>query len=54
MYGLMDPTRGFSSDGPDKDIVTPKLRAIPDRNSSKQNTMRKRYTDLGDFGGLNR
>jgi hypothetical protein len=54
MYGLMDPARGFSSDGPDEDIVTPKLRAIPDRNSSKQNTTRKRYTDLGDSGGLNR
>jgi hypothetical protein len=32
----MESTRGFSLDGPDKDIVTPKLRAIPDRNSSKQ------------------
>jgi hypothetical protein len=54
MYGFMEPARGFSSDGPDEDIVTPKLRAIPERNSSKQNTMRKRYTDLGDSGGLNR
>jgi hypothetical protein len=50
----MESARGFSSDGPDEDIVTPKLRAIPDKNSSKQNTMRKRYTDLGDSGGLNR
>jgi hypothetical protein len=48
----MESARGFSSDGPDEDIVTPKLRAIPDRNSSKQNMMRKRYTDLGDSGGL--
>jgi hypothetical protein len=54
MYGLMESARGFSSDGPDEDIVTPKLRAIPDRNSSKQNTTRKRYTDIGDSGGLNR
>jgi hypothetical protein len=54
MYGLMEPARGFSSDGPDEDIVNPKLGAIPDRNSSKQNTTRKRYTDLGDSGGLNR
>jgi hypothetical protein len=30
------------------------LRSIPGRNSSKQNTTRKRYTDLGDSGGLNR
>jgi hypothetical protein len=30
------------------------LRSTPDRNSSKQNTTRKRYTDLGDSGGLNR
>jgi hypothetical protein len=51
---LKDPARGFSSDGPDEDIVTPKLRAIPDRNSSKQNKTRKRYTDLGNSGGLNR
>jgi hypothetical protein len=36
MYGLMVSAREFSSDGPDEDIVTPKLRAIPDRNSSKQ------------------
>jgi hypothetical protein len=27
--------------------------STPDRNSSKQNTTRKRYTDLGDSGGLN-
>jgi hypothetical protein len=36
MYELMVSARGFSSDGPDKDIVTSKLRAIPDRNNSKQ------------------
>jgi hypothetical protein len=54
MYGLMESARGFSSDGPDEDIVTPKPRANPDRNCSKQNTTRKRYTDLGDSGGLNR
>jgi hypothetical protein len=36
MYGLMISAREFSSDGLDKDIATPKLRAIPDRNSSKQ------------------
>jgi hypothetical protein len=30
------------------------LRSIPDRNSSKQNTMRKQYTDLGYSGGLYR
>jgi hypothetical protein len=41
MYGLMISAREFSSNGPDEDIVTPKLRAIPDRNSSKQNTTRK-------------
>jgi hypothetical protein len=33
-------------------MVLSKLRSIPDRNSSKQNTTRKRYTDLGYFGGL--
>jgi hypothetical protein len=54
MYGLMKSARGFSLDGPDEDIVTPRPRAIPDRNSLKQNTTRKRYTDLGDSGGLNR
>jgi hypothetical protein len=50
----MEPARGFSSDGPDEDIATSKLRIIPDRNSSKQNTTRKRYTDIGDSGGLYR
>jgi hypothetical protein len=30
------------------------LRSTPDRNSSKQNTTRKRYIDLGDSGGLNK
>jgi hypothetical protein len=35
MYRLMISTREFSSDGPDEDIVTPKLRKSPDRNSSK-------------------
>jgi hypothetical protein len=30
------------------------LRPTPDRNNSKQNTTRKRYTDLGDSGGLNK
>jgi hypothetical protein len=30
------------------------LRSTPDRNSSKQNAMRKRYTDLWDSGGLYR
>jgi hypothetical protein len=54
MYGLVESARGFSLDGPDEDIITPKLRVIPDRNSSKQNTTRKRYTDLGDSGGLNK
>jgi hypothetical protein len=41
MYGLMESARGFSSDEPDEDIVTPKPSAIPDENSSKQNTTRK-------------
>jgi hypothetical protein len=54
MYGLIESARGFSSDRPYEDIVTPKPRTIPDRNSLKQNTTRKRYTDLGDSGGLNR
>jgi hypothetical protein len=35
-------------------MAPPSLRLTPDRNSSKQNTTRKRYTDLGDSGGLNR
>jgi hypothetical protein len=50
----MESAGGFSLDEPDEDIINPKLRAIPDRNSLKQNTTRKRYTDLGDSGGLNR
>jgi hypothetical protein len=29
MYGLMISAREFSSDGPNEDIVTPKLRKIP-------------------------
>jgi hypothetical protein len=33
-------------------MVPPSLRSTPDRNSSKQNTTRKRYTDLGDSGGV--
>jgi hypothetical protein len=48
----MESARGFSSDGPDEGIATPKLRKIPDRNNLKQNTTRKRYTALGDSGGL--
>jgi hypothetical protein len=35
-------------------MAPPNLRSTPDRNSSKQNTTRKRYTDLGDSGGLNK
>jgi hypothetical protein len=35
-------------------MAPPSLRSTPDRNGSKQNTTRKRYTDLGDSGGLNR
>jgi hypothetical protein len=50
----MESARRFSSNGPDEGIATPKLRTIPDRNSSKQNMTRKRYADLGDSGGLNR
>jgi hypothetical protein len=36
MYGLMISAREFSSDEPDEDIVTLKLRTIPERNRSKQ------------------
>jgi hypothetical protein len=35
-------------------MAPPSLRSTPDRNSSKQITTRKRYTDLEDSGGLNR
>jgi hypothetical protein len=35
-------------------MAPPNLISTLDRNSSKQNTTRKRYTDLGDFGGLNK
>jgi hypothetical protein len=35
-------------------MASQSLRSTPDRNSSKPNTTRKRYTDLGDSGGLNR
>jgi hypothetical protein len=35
-------------------MVLSKLRSTHDRNSSKQNTTRKRYTDLGYSGGLYR
>jgi hypothetical protein len=35
-------------------MAPPSLRSTPDRNSSKQNTTRKWYTDIGDSGGLNR
>jgi hypothetical protein len=50
----MESAGGFSLDEPDEDIITSKPRAIPDRNNSKQNMTRKRDTDLGDSGGLNR
>jgi hypothetical protein len=36
MYGLMMSAREFSSEDPDEDMETPKLRTIPDRNSSKR------------------
>jgi hypothetical protein len=42
MYGLMISAREFYSDGPDEDIVTPKLRTILDRNSLK----RKHYKNM--------
>jgi hypothetical protein len=32
----MESARGFSLDELDEDIITPKLRAIPDRNSSNK------------------
>jgi hypothetical protein len=35
-------------------MAPPNLRSTPDRNSSKQNTTGKRYTNVGDSGGLNR
>jgi hypothetical protein len=35
-------------------MVPSKLRSTPDRNSSKQNMTRKRYTNLRYFGGLYR
>jgi hypothetical protein len=35
-------------------MVPSKPGSTSDRNSSKQNTMRKRYTDLGYSGGLYR
>jgi hypothetical protein len=41
MYGLMISAKEFSSDGPVKDIVTPKLRTIPDINNSKQKHNKK-------------
>jgi hypothetical protein len=54
MYGLMMSGREFSSDEPDEDMVALKLRTTPDRNRSKQNTTRTRYTDLRQSGGLYR
>jgi hypothetical protein len=54
MYGLMMSAREFSSDEPGEDMVALKLRTTPDRNRSKQNTTRKQYKDLGQFGGLYR
>jgi hypothetical protein len=41
MYGLMISAKESSSDGPDKDIATLKLRALPDRTAQNKNTMRK-------------
>jgi hypothetical protein len=35
-------------------MAPPNLRSTPDRNSSKQNATRNRYTDLWDSGGLNK
>jgi hypothetical protein len=35
-------------------MAPPNLRSTPDRNSSKQNTTKKQYTDLRDSRGLNR
>jgi hypothetical protein len=36
MYRLMISAREFSSEEPDEDMVTLKLRTTPDRNNSKQ------------------
>jgi hypothetical protein len=54
MYRLMMSAREFSSEEPEEDMVVLKLRIDPDRNRSKQNMMRTRYTDLGQSGGLYR
>jgi hypothetical protein len=51
MYGLMMSAREFSSDEPDEDIVTLKLRTIP---CQKQLETKTRYTNLGQSGGLYR
>jgi hypothetical protein len=54
MYGLMMSAREFSSDEPDEDMVTLKLRQILTEKDRNKNATRTRYTDLGQSGGLYR
>jgi hypothetical protein len=57
MYGLMISTREFSSDGPDEDIITPKLRTIPWQKQLETKTLRKHDIQTlgnpGDYIGEN-
>jgi hypothetical protein len=54
MYGLMMSAREFSLDEPDEDMVTLKLRQLLTETDRNKNTMRTRYTDLGQSKGLYR
>jgi hypothetical protein len=54
MYGLMMSAREFSSDEPDEDMVTLKLRQLLTEIDRNKNTRRTRYTNLGQSEGLYR
>jgi hypothetical protein len=54
MYGLMMSAREFSSDEPDEDMVTLKLRQLLTKTERNKNMTRTRYTNLGQSEGLYR
>jgi hypothetical protein len=54
MYGLMMSTKAFSLDDPEEDMAALDLRMKSGKTDQNENTMRKRYTDLGESGGLYR
>ena len=52
MYGLTTFSKKLSLEGSEEDMVALDLKIILAETARNENTMRKRYTDLGGSGGL--